>query len=317
MKLSVIVVTYNSAEVIGACLRSVQAQLPGAETIVVDNASRDGAVEIARAAGATVHANETNAGFGRACNQGAEAASGTHLLFLNPDVELDSVDGDALAAEFERSPFGLLAPVLQSGARARRAQRPWRVELLSHVLAPLRPRELPVLPRPVIRRGHWWPAGALVFVEREEFRRLGGFDPRFFLYYEDMDLARRYRSAGLPIRLTHSLRGHHHPGSSSTGEGSGAAVRAAWSYLGWLEYLCTWQGPDTAARAARQERRLRGHVDRALGVAERVSPAASRARRKRVELAEVEHFLRWQSTFGEGTAAADFCPRARAIVGTL
>src|SRR4029077_21272933 len=109
-------------------------------------------------------------------------------------------DVAALIRELERAPFGLLAPVLQRRARARRTQRPWRVELLSHVLGPLRPRELPALPRPVVRRDHWWPAGALVCVERQEFLRLGGFDPRFFLYYEDMDLARRYRSAGLPIR---------------------------------------------------------------------------------------------------------------------
>ena len=317
MKLSVIVVTYNSAEVIGACLRSVQARLPEAETIVVDNASSDATVRIARDAGATVVANEVNAGFGRACNQGAEAATDPHLLFLNPDVVLDAVDLDALWNELRRVPFGLLAPVLQRRARARRTQRPWRVELLSHVLGPLRPRELPPLPRPVLRSENWWPAGALVFAQREEFQRLGGFDPRFFLYYEDMDLARRYRAAGLPIRLTYSVRGHHHGGTSSTGEGSGVAVRAAWSYLSWLEYLCTWQGPETAARAARQERRLRAHVDRALGMAEHVSPAASRAQRKRLELAEVERFLRWQSTFGEGTAAADYCPRARTIVGAL
>lgn len=318
MKLSVITVTHNSAEVVETCLRSVRDRLPDAELVVVDNASTDATTDIARAlTGVRVIANAVNAGYGRACNQGAEVASGTHVLFLNPDVEIGAADLDALAQEGVRSPFGLLAPVLQRRARARMSLRPWRIELMSHVLGPLRPRELPVLPRPPIRRGQWWPAGALILVDRQEFEHVGGFDPRFFLYYEDLDLTRRYRGAGLPVRETSAIHARHRGGTSSTGEGAAAAVREAWSYLSWLEYLCTWHGPETATRAARHGRRLFAGVDGALGVAERVSPAAPRARRKRAQLAELERFVAWQSTFADGTADAGFCPRARTIVGAM
>jgi GT2 family glycosyltransferase len=233
------------------------------------------------------------------------------VLFVNPDVELGEVDLGALDAAGDTTPFGLVAPVLKHGTHA---SHHWIVDLVRQVAGPLRPNELPRLPKPAPRRSGWWPAGALLLVDRQEFLRLGGFDRRFFLYYEDLDLARRYRAAGLPVRTTRSVRAAHRRGKSSTGDGSGAAVRQGWSYLSWIEYLSIWYGPRTAVRAARYARALRAHVDRALGLLERTGPLSVRATRKRRELAELESFVQRQSSFQEGTAANDFCPRAREIV---
>jgi GT2 family glycosyltransferase len=185
------------------------------------------------------------------------------------------------------------------------------------VAGPLRPRELPVLPKRVKPQDGWWPPGALLLVAKSEFTRVGGFDPRFFLYYEDQDLARRYRAAGLPVRSTRAVRARHQRGQSSTGEAAGAAVRQGWSYLSWIEYLFMWHGSATAVRAARSARAMRALIDRALAVLERGGPLSGLAARKRSELAELEQFVRWQSSLGEGTAASDFCPNAREIVATL
>ena len=82
--LSAVVVTHNSADILGACLRSLRAELPNAEIIVVDNAPSDETRLRCKAVpGIMLLENSANAGFGRACNQGARAAAGSHVLFLN------------------------------------------------------------------------------------------------------------------------------------------------------------------------------------------------------------------------------------------
>ena len=315
MKLSVIIVTHNSASVLGACWRSVHSSMPSAEIIVVDNASTDDTQRLCEELdGVKLIANLVNGGYGRACNQGIAAASGSHVLFLNPDVQVSEVDLGALQLAGDAAPFGLVAPMLKHGTHA--ISR-WPVDLIRHVAGPLRPRELPALPKLAPRRGRWWPAGALLLVDRQEFLGIGGFDRRFFLYYEDLDLTRRYRAAGLPVRITRSVRALHRQGTSSADHRSAAAMRQGWSYLSWIEYLCTWYGPDTAQRAAGYAHALRTHLNRTLELLERVEPLSRRAARKRLELAEIETFVSWQSSFQPGTAADDFCPRAREIIAAL
>jgi N-acetylglucosaminyl-diphospho-decaprenol L-rhamnosyltransferase len=316
MDLSIVIVTYNSAGVLEGCCASLDQHLREAEVIVVDNASTDETRQLCgELERVTLIAGERNEGFGRACNRGAEAARGSHLLFLNPDVRVTAVDRGGLAALQQESPFGLVAPVLEHGMSGGSMDEHWSRDLLRHVLGPLRPRELPAVGRVVSRRSGWWPAGAVLLVDREEFRRLGGFDPRYFLYYEDIDLARRYRATGLPVRLTQSLRARHEGGTSSSGAQSGSAIRNGWSYLSWIEYICTWDGDRAAQRAAGAARWVGRTVDLALRVLERAAPLAQRVARKRAELSEMRAFISWQCSFGDGTADDGFCPRARRIVG--
>src|SRR5215204_6601702 len=86
--ISAVVVTYNSAACVGGCIASVQGLLPSAEIVVVDNASDDQTTDVVRSSAPRARLIESgeNVGFGRACNIGAEAANGSHVLFLNPDV---------------------------------------------------------------------------------------------------------------------------------------------------------------------------------------------------------------------------------------
>jgi N-acetylglucosaminyl-diphospho-decaprenol L-rhamnosyltransferase len=315
MKLSVIIVTHNSAGVLEACWRSVRSLMPSAEIIVVDNASTDDTQRLCEELdGVKLIANAINVGYGRACNQGAQSAIGSHLVFLNPDVEIRQVDLRALEAEGDSAPFGLVAPVIKHGTHA---VQHWSLDLLGHVASPLRPRELPAFPRPMRRGNGWWPAGALLVVDRQEFAGVGGFDRRFFLYYEDLDLSRRYRASGLPVRITRSVHANHRQGNSSADHGSGAAIRQGWSYISWIEYLCIWYGPDTAKRAAGHARSVRSHVIRALQLLEHGGPLSRRATRKRQELREIESFVAWQCSFRPGTAEQDFCHRAREMLAAL
>ena len=108
MDATVIIVTYNSAETIGACVASVRAQSGlDLEIVVVDNASADGTAEVVRQLGSGIRllANQENIGFGRANNQGFAASQGRYVYLLNPDAQLTESNALAeLCAALERHP---------------------------------------------------------------------------------------------------------------------------------------------------------------------------------------------------------------------
>jgi len=309
--ISVVVVTYDSAACVGRCIASVQDALPHAEIVVVDNGSRDETVNAVRAAAprARVIEGNENVGFGRACNTGAEAARGSQVLFLNPDVVVTAVHHDQLDQLVATRPFGLVAPDLEGEVDRRRAENSWTRDFFAHTLETFRPREWR---RPGGRHSanYAWVSGAMLLVSREEFLELGGFDPRFFLYYEDRDLSRRYRNANLPLRTTEAISGRHAPGTSSASDGLRAGPMA-WSLLGWIQYICIHDGERTAWRAARatlttlRVLRLAAHALASLPWA--------RARRKARQLDEVLRVLTEHAS-GDDTG---FCPDALRLVRGL
>jgi N-acetylglucosaminyl-diphospho-decaprenol L-rhamnosyltransferase len=310
--LSVVIVTYDSATCIGGCLASVRAALPEAEVVVVDNASRDDTASETRAVAPRARVIETgeNVGFGRACNAGAEAAGGSHVLFLNPDVVVTAVDRERLHELLDTRPFGLLAPTFEGEGDQRQAENSWANEYVAYTFATLRPSEW----RPRVWRFRGtkarWVSGAMLLVSRDEFLGLGGFDPRFFLYYEDRDLSHRYRDANLPIRTTGAIRGRHTRSSSSASDGLRAGPMA-WSLLGWIQYMCIHEGEPKAVRAARATlitlRVLR------LGMRALAALQWGRAQRKARQLDELLQLVA-ERAYGDD---ARFCPDALRVVRGL
>jgi N-acetylglucosaminyl-diphospho-decaprenol L-rhamnosyltransferase len=314
-------VAHNSAGVIENCLSSLRAKLPNAEIIVVNNASSDITTVRAREVpGIKLLANASNIGFGRACNQGACAATGSHVLFANPDVELLEANAESLRCELFKEPFGLVAPLFRNaGSAAPLLFRDsfWPLDVLGHAFGPLRPHELPRLPTIPVGRNAWWPSGAMILCRRAEFLRVGGFRPEFFLYYEDRDLARRYRAAGLPMGTTRSIVARHTAGTSSATDDSLRIAASAWAYLGWIEYLCCWHGDATARRAAAAVDTLRIYVYRMLACLESRERLSERAARKRRQLLGIEAFVCRQSDPSDAATGAEFCPHAKRIIAEL
>lgn len=315
--ISVVLVTYNSAHCVDRCLESVERLLDRAEVVVVDNGSVDGSADVVRrvAPRAVVVEMGRNLGFGRACTVAAERAAGDVLLFVNPDVVLTLVDSAALDADLVPEPLGLVVPLLagSTGAVPRHPifrYRPWPLWLLSEAWEPLRPRELQRPARLATSEADAWAAGTLFLVRRDEFVAAGCFDPRFFLYAEDVDLSRRYRRLGLPIRLTTALVGEHAGAASSAEEDPDAARVApiAWSILGALEYVSIWHGPRLAARAAR----LVVFSLQLQTLALRAIRRVPRATRKRRQVAAISAFLAKHAE-----SDSDYCPGAAAALQTV
>jgi GT2 family glycosyltransferase len=237
MNIDVVIVNWNSGYHLCRCLESL-AGMGDEKTLVhavtvVDNASTDESLQfpscLYQILPLTVIKNDDNLGFAAACNQGAAATAAEFLLFLNPDVVLQS---GCLSAPFhyltepEHSRVGIAGIQLltSNGAVARSCARfPRPSSLLGNILG--LDRVAPALfPRHFLDD---WPhdnsrnvdqvMGAFLFIRRLVFERIGRFDERFFMYYEDLDLSLRARMQGWSSQYLVEARAVHFGGGTTSG----------------------------------------------------------------------------------------------------
>jgi len=231
--ISVLIVTYNSARCIGACLESIRQYAGDAEIIVVDNASHDDTVEtVRRFSGVKLIASPANLGFAAAVNRAARESRGDALLILNPDTVLrNSLQplADTLADTLhDPKRIAAVAPCLVDSAgnfqrsfAIRRLPSPAALLfeiLLINRLLPNNPvnrryRALDFAPTRVTEVEQ--PAGACLMVRRASFEAVGGMDEAFFpLWFEDVDFCRRLRAAGGSILFCPAATVEHSGGHS-------------------------------------------------------------------------------------------------------
>lgn len=207
---SLITVTYNSA----APLRTYwTAQRPAhVEWIVVDNGSTDDSVGVATALGARVITADENLGFSAANNKGLEAATGDFIAFVNPDVRVEYEDLESLALAIDEL-GGLVSPQLLNTDGTLQPNGRGAPLLLHKILnrASERPQDngYRLYADPAERRHVFWLIGAMVAGSADTVRSLGGWNDRFFLYYEDKDLSIRAWRAGHPVTLLGAHRWTH------------------------------------------------------------------------------------------------------------
>jgi N-acetylglucosaminyl-diphospho-decaprenol L-rhamnosyltransferase len=201
--ISVIVVNWDAGGVLGECLASLAADgLGGREVVLVDNGTTDGSTAVASGRYPWVRVVETggNLGFGMGANRGAVAASGEVLTFLNPDARVLPGAIDTLLEALRRTPGAGIAGGGLLDAAGRWQPGAARFAPLGHLLLDTTLGRLPAR----LRRGPHrvdWVYGTFMAVRRDVFQHLGGFDPRYFLYGEDMDLC--HRAARLGVRTIH------------------------------------------------------------------------------------------------------------------
>lgn len=238
--LSVIVVSYNTRELLRTCLTALRASLersenalPGGwEVVVVDNGSGDGSPEMVRASFPSIRllALGENRGFAAANNLAIRETDSRYLLFLNPDTEVLGDAPAALQRFLEEHPRAgaaggqLLNPDLTfQHACFRFPTLPmslFDVFPLNHRLVNSRlngryPRSWYVRPFPIDH-----PLGASMIVRREVVESLGGFDEGYFMYCEEVDWCLRMRQAGWEVWYTPAAQIIHH-GAASTGQSAG------------------------------------------------------------------------------------------------
>lgn len=218
-QVSVIVVSYNAADQLDACLRSlaalpeVQRDPDFAQVIVSDNGSADDSVQRAKAAfpRAEVLENKANLGFAKGCNVGARHATAPLLFFFNPDAVAHAGLLENAVAYFAAHSDVAMAGVKlldENGSIAESCgefDTWWQAFLRSSAWG-----ELPFFRK---QANGWalrqWDysterdvdlvVGAAMFIRTAIFRELGGFDERFFLYHEEIDFAHRLRDRGMRV----------------------------------------------------------------------------------------------------------------------
>ena len=204
-----VVVNYNAGTALIGCVTSLLAQEPAPELVVVDNASTDGSVDGLRRAHPgvrVVHAGG-NLGYARASNLGIAATVAPVVAVLNPDTVLRPGTGAALSRRFAaEADLGAAGPRLcnPDGTVYPSARRvPGLVDAVGHGLLFFVWQDNPFTARyretgadPDRPRDVDWVSGAAVWLRRAALDDVGGWDERYFMYVEDVDLCWRLRRAG-------------------------------------------------------------------------------------------------------------------------
>ncbi len=259
-KVTTVIVTYQSRATIGAALdalfESYQAGL--CDVVVVDNASTDGTAEYVAeiAPWVLLIRSDVNLGFGRGCNKGFEHVSTEYVLILNPDASLGVRALEALVSFMDKHPSaGIASPAIQEGDNAVLQAAGLMTTPMTVVRGSIGSSQPFKKRRAIVPGGDpfrtSWVCGAIMLIRTKLFRSLGGFDPRFFLYFEETDLCRRAAECGSEIWAVGSAVAKHIGGASAKAVGgelhssclSEHYYRSRFYYLvkhfGWLRALIT------------------------------------------------------------------------------
>lgn len=235
VEVSVIIVNYNAGQFLKQCVESVFLTKESVEVIVVDNASTDDSVtrlkevflnEIRLQA----ISNSSNLGFSKACNAGAQGASGQFLLYLNPDCVLDRNAISEMLNSLKKDPtVGMVGGLLtdpdgtEQGGGRRAVPTPWRSFVRAFGLS---------------RFAHRWPklffdfhlhkqplpdhpieveaiSGACMLVRREALEEVGPLDEGYFMHCEDLDWCMRFRQKKWKILFVPNAKIVHYLGVCS------------------------------------------------------------------------------------------------------
>lgn len=224
--LSIIIVHYDTAEELGACLDSLENLPPGVEVVVVDNHSPTNPIkarsQVAQHPQMSWVDLPENLGFGGGVHQGVEAAKGDRFFILNPDTTVNQVDWSAFIAEIEDD--RIVCADLRSENNRRELPGWFAPSLFSELARKLVQGRIDRgmdWPARLLRRrglkpgGLAWVTGAALALTRKRWEQLGGFDPAFFLFFEDIDLCLRHRKAGGLCVISKSIQVMHKRGVAS------------------------------------------------------------------------------------------------------
>jgi N-acetylglucosaminyl-diphospho-decaprenol L-rhamnosyltransferase len=224
----VVIVNWNSGDWLRKCMQSLQAF--GQKTIssitVVDNGSVDGSDKHS-IVGLPLEVIQTyeNLGFGRACNLGVAKGQAPYILFLNPDAALYEATLDIAVAFMEvpaNAVYGVCGIRLEEEigeTQKYKVRFPTVGRMIATAFGIIQ-----LFPKAVFHdrgfdhlhsRDVDHVIGAFYLIRRDLFESLGGFDPRFFVYLEDLDLSLRVSHAGYRVRYLAEAVGFHKGGGTS------------------------------------------------------------------------------------------------------
>jgi GT2 family glycosyltransferase len=233
MEVSIIIVSYNTKKLLRDCILSVRkfTKKLDYEVIVVDNNSTDGSIEyIKDIKDLKIIQNKRNLGFGQANNQGMKISRGRYILLLNSDTLFIEDSLSKMVFWMDRHPqVGIASCQLLNPDRTTQPTGGYFPNLLrlffwanflddipffGNLIGSYHPRENFYKTYRILD----WVTGAFVFMRREIYEQIGGFDKDFFMYVEDVDYCWRAKKIGWQIGFVPETSIIHFGGASSTGD---------------------------------------------------------------------------------------------------
>ncbi|MBC2608243.1 glycosyltransferase family 2 protein [Pelagicoccus albus] len=257
VKVSVVIVTYNSEEQIAPCLKSLHSEVREVqlETVVVDNGSQDSTVSIVKSQFPSVVLLDTkeNLGFAKACNLAVQKSTGDFILLLNPDtVTLDGAVDKVVKFALAEPSYGFYGgqTLKEDGVTLERSScwglpSLWSMFTFATGLSTIfkhngffDPESLGKWKRDSVREVGVI-TGCFLLATREAWDSIEGFDEHFWLYGEDVDLSLRAKKAGYHPVIYPKAKVIHEIGQSST-----SAQKGVWLQQGKVSYLKrNWSAP--------------------------------------------------------------------------
>lgn len=238
-----VIVTYQSARTIARTLaaarRCYDEQI--LDTIIVDNNSTDATRQIIgrEADWARLVLTDQNNGFGRGCNIGFAQVTSSYTIFINPDAQVEPEAIRTMLQFMEQHPgVGIVGPAIHCGEfsghtilqHTGHRATPWTILRGSLPLVRRQSRSWEIVPGSTAARTGWV-AGAVLMIRTDLMRRLHGFDPRFFLYWEETDLCKRAEDIEFEIWALGTAVAHHVVGASSSSDDTRFGAAIAKHYL--------------------------------------------------------------------------------------
>ena len=231
--LSIIIINWNAGQQLRDCISSIaiakQEGIMLSEVLIVDNGSTDDSLDGIDQLGVPLRVirNNENRGFAAACNQGAELANSIYLLFLNPDTRLleDSLTRPIrFMQEPSNSGIGIcgIGLVDEEGNATTSAARFPTLRVMAGKILGLTKLFPSVFPAHLMTSSNIRKTGpvdqligAFFLIRKNVFDRCGGFDERFFVYYEEVDLSLRAKRLGYSSYLLTEVSAFHKGGGCS------------------------------------------------------------------------------------------------------
>ena len=254
ISLSIIIVNYRCWDRLAKCLNSIAEQeMTAMEVIVVDNFSNDGRDDafVAQYPWVKFIMQDINGGFSQGCNRGMKASNGEWLLFLNPDTILQRDNLKSLLTKATALPDWKLIGIRQLNDKGRDTHPHGIFLKWWNVWAPVRSLERWVKGAQCSK--HYlssapvtypdWLSGSFVLIRKNDMEKLGGWDERFWMYCEDMDLSKRAAELGWKRVMYNEISCIHSHGGSSRINPETKAITKTEVMISTVSYLKKYNSP--------------------------------------------------------------------------
>lgn len=217
--LSIIIVTWNTAKITQKCVQTINKFLDNPEIIIVDNGSKDNTVELlSKEKNVKIIKNNTNLGFSKANNIGLRYASNELILFMNSDIELINNSVNDLIKYFQdKNNIGIIGPKFLNPDLTPQASvfpRQTAINAFKEFYLNKKNSYLKYIPNTEKPTKVWAISGGCILTRKSFFESIGGWNEKYFFYFEDMDLCRKINKIGKDVIFFPKCQIIHRHGAS-------------------------------------------------------------------------------------------------------